>query len=171
MSTETIILIASSTICYGLRRWLSGVGNAAFYAKSSKYQEHRLLQRFIKNLHALETPQWYSHSGGHFFLLLVIFRDVVSIESSFLNWIVCIVLSTLIVMAGSAIASPFFQGYINVANGRPFIDPNESKKSEFNLFGWFAFEWPRPFVGVWRYAMVLFGLLYFVAAFVIVKYF
>ena len=171
MNTETTTLLILSVLSYGVRRWLSGVGNATFYAKKSSNENHPLLRTFIQNLHALETPQWYSHSAGHFFAYLVIFRQAITIESGFVNWLVCIGLSTLLVLSGSAIASPFFQGYINIANGKAFIDTQENKKSEFNFFGLFSFWWPRPFVGFWRYVMILFGLVYFLAAFYIVSNF
>ena len=124
-----ILFISLSTLSFAVRKWLSGVGNAIFYAKGTKYAFHKKLAGFIANIHSLETPQFYSHAGSTFFLGLLLFRYEIEIESNFYNWLVCIGLAALLVLAGSALAGPFYQGYINISWGKPWIDPNEKRKA------------------------------------------
>lgn len=171
MSIETIILLSLSVLLFSVRRVLSGIGNAIFYAKGTAYAKHKKLKGFIENIHSLETPQWYSHAGGHFFAYLIVFRELITSEAFLPSWLIPIGLSILLVMAGSALASPFYQGYINISNGRDWIDKKESRSSEFNLFGIIRFHWPRPFTGWARYLVMIFGLVYLIAAFMIIRLF
>ena len=138
---ELFIYVALSVVSFSLARVYGGIKNAAFYAKGSSHQNHKLIKKFIDNLHYAETPSWYTHAASNFFAYMALMR--LGFGQSIL---ISVALAVLVVMSGSAIASLFYQGYINVANGLPFVNPDENKKSEF-AFWFIRFWWTRPFSG------------------------
>lgn len=153
---EIVIYVFLAGLLSALLRVIGGAKNACFYAKGNT-PYHKLLVKYINNLHFLETPAWYSHFIFQFFLCLSIYR-LFHIEQGVLGYIISFVGAYLTSMGSSSIAGTFYQGFINVASGKEFIDLTENKKSEFAL-GNFSFWWYRPWYGKRRiYASVL-GLI------------
>lgn len=144
---ETIIYLVISCLLGAYHRVLGGMKNACFYAKGSN-PIPPLLDKYVKNLHYIETPSWYSQFGSMFFMCFAIFRLV---DPTVEFWVIFreFWAAMFITMGSSGMASYFYQGYINVSAGKPFMDPNENPKSEF-AFGPIRFWWPRPWGGRFR---------------------
>ena len=73
-------------------------------------------------------------------------------------------------MGSSSVAGTFYQGFINVASGKNFIDSTENPKSEF-AFGNISFWWNRPVYGKRRIYASIIGLIILVAGIWIGIYF
>ena len=127
-----IILLIFAVFCVIVVRILSGLKSGCFYAVSQKAtwfhesDKPPLLARFINNMHFVETPFWYAT----FFC----FGALLSIAFHYMNtdvdtWITAIA-AYLVTQGASAVAGPFYQGFINVGGGKPFVDVNENKSME-----------------------------------------
>jgi len=140
---DALFLIAS-LVCFAARRAISGMKNAAFYGKGRPPELlPSWLKKWIKNIHFLETPAWYTQAGGTFFAFLVLAG-----RSGYGFW-GAVGIALLAAMSASALSSPFYQGPINVSVGKPYVDRDENRKSEF-AWGPISFWWPRPWFGYVR---------------------
>lgn len=150
---EIVIYIFIAGFLSALRRVISGAKNGCFYAKGN-LPYPKILEKYIGNIHFLETPAWYSHFGFQFLLCLCIYR-IFHLEQGLSGYIVSFIGAYLTAMGSSSIAGTFYQGYINVASGKEFIDKTENPKSEFAM-GNISFWWTRPWNGKLRiYASIL----------------
>ena len=159
MSLEIIIYISIAIILFAARRVISGMKNGVFYGKGRKPLPEKLA-KYIKNIHFLETPAWYTEFGGLFFMLLAVFRAInptLGFWDIGLQLLSCI----LITMGCSGMSNYHYQGYINHGSGLPWVDPNENPKSEF-AFGPISFWWKRPWHGKRRKWIIVIGTLYVV---------
>jgi len=174
MEIGILILVLLSVLSFGSKKFLSGVSNAVFYAKGTQHRKHRLIKFFLRddnNIHRIETPEWYAMAGMIAPLLYALFYTNIEAERDIISYGIPAILTLLLTMAGSALASPFYQGFINVANGRPFVDPEENKKSEFNFLGLFSRWWRRPLQGKGRFIVMGLGVVYIVISIVIINIF
>jgi len=158
IKNEIVIYLLIAGILSAVRRVISGAKNGCFYAKNNTSLGYPpLLEKFIKNIHFLETPAWYSHLGLQFFLCLAIYRLCDTHQGAYglSAYTLSFVGALLSAMGSSAIAGVFYQGYINVGSGQSFIDSGENPKSEFAFWKW-SFWWYRPVYGKRRiYASIL----------------
>ncbi|MEL6673562.1 MAG: hypothetical protein AAFR61_15265 [Bacteroidota bacterium] len=154
MELEIKIYLLLAVICYAWRRAISGMKNAAFYGKGQQNPHPRLI-KFIKNLHFLETPAWYTQAGQMFFCILAVFRVIH--EELFTS----LLLATMITLSGSGIAGPIYQGFINLADSKDFVDDAEKRESEF-AWGPISFWWPRPWFGIYRVFLAVFWGLFII---------
>lgn len=171
MNIEIIVYLIIALILMSIRRIISGMKNGCFYGKNSKPLPDKL-EPYIKNIHFLETPAWYSQFGAVFLFLFAIFR-IINPEISFYIISIQLLASYMISMGSSAMASYHFQGYINNGAGLPFVDENENPKSEFaiNLFGKkISFWWNRPWYGKRRRFTPFLGVLAIIIGFLIIKF-
>lgn len=170
MSIEVIIYLVIALILMSVRRVISGMKNGCFYGKNFNPLPEKLAM-YIKNIHFLETPAWYTQFGAVFLFLLAFFRTV-NPEFSFYTIMIQLFADYMITMGSSAMASYHFQGYINHGAGLPFVDENENPKSEFalNLFGKkISFWWNRPWYGKRRRYTPFLGALSIILGFVLIK--
>lgn len=142
MIVEITIYIVIAVILSAIRRVISGMKNGAFYGKVGPH--NRKLTKYIKNLHFLETPAWYTQFGAVFFFTLALFRAVNYSCEWQIILLQCIA-SMLVTMGTSAAASYHFQGWINYGENSPFHNPKENTMSEF-AWGPIQFEWNRGFL-------------------------
>lgn len=145
---EITVYLLLAVLSSSIRHVLSGIKNAAFYARGTS-PIHPVIQWFVQNIHRAETPAWYSQAGILFFCLLALYR----MEGQPFG--IALGGSALLTMGASGIAGPFRQGFINWGVGRPFVDKNENPKAEFAL-GPISFWFPRPW-GLGRFAGVILG--------------
>jgi hypothetical protein len=157
---EIFIYILLAGFLSALRRIISGAKNGCFYAKNSDPLPS-LLSKYIKNIHFLETPAWYSHFGFQFLLCFCIYRTF-HVSEEVYGYILSFIAAMMTAMGSSAIAGTFYQGYINVSAGKEFIDLTENKKSEFAL-GSISFWWYRPMYGKRRIYASVIGLITLIA--------
>jgi len=122
----SLVFMAIAALLIGIAHVFSAIKSGCFYSVSRQADPHSpLLSKYIKNLHYAQTPFWYCLFGAFFFALMAVFIQL-NPESWFYN-ILC---AYLITQGTSAIFSPFYQGFINVGAGNPFIDKNENKRME-----------------------------------------
>jgi hypothetical protein len=161
MIVELTIYIMLSAILSAIRRVISGMKNGAFYGKTGHHNPK--LDKYIKNIHFLETPAWYTQFGSLFFSVFAVFRAV-NYSCEPLDIFMQFVAAMLVTMGSSGMASYHFQGWINYGEDSPFYNPKEDKMSEF-AFGPISFWWNRgwldkhkrliPFIG---YASIIVGI-------------
>ncbi len=144
MKIEIFIYLILAAILCAVRRAISGAKNGCFYAKGNKYPTP-LLDDYIKNIHYLETPAWYSQFGAFFLVVFAVFR-LVDYNYEFLMILKQFTAAMIVTMGSSGIASYHFQAFINHGCNLPLVDPNENPKSEF-AFGPIKFWWNRPWCG------------------------
>lgn len=150
---EIFIYILIAGLLSALRRIISGAKNGCFYAKNV-IPLPKILEKYIRNIHFLESPAWYSQFIFQFLLCLSAYR-LFHIDQGFSGYCISFIAAYLTSMGSSSIAGTFYQGYINVAVGKEFIDKTENPKSEFAM-GPISFWWNRPWKGIFRiYASVL----------------
>jgi len=161
---EIIIYLVFVVLLTSVRRVISGMKNGAFYGRNTKPLPPKLA-KYIKNIHFLETPAWYTQFGSLFFAVFAIFRLIhfnTGIEFDFWQGLLCFIIqltATLVVCMGSSgMANFHFQGYINHGSSLPWVDPNENPLSEF-AFGPISFWWKRPWYGKRRKYIILLGFL------------
>ena len=118
MKIEILIHIIIASLLSSIVRIFNGMKNGCFYAKGNNYPTP-LLDKYIKNLHYIETPLWYSQFGSLFFTIFAIFRAI-NYNTDFVSIIIQIIATLLIVICSSDIASYWFQGYINHGSNLPF---------------------------------------------------
>lgn len=154
--TEIVIYVFVAALLSSVRRIISGMKNGCFYAKG-KNPLPNLLAKYIYNIHYLETPAWYSQFGFQFFLCLAVYRlfHTYTFDSHYYTSCLAAYLTT---MGSSSIAGVFYQGYINVASDKEFIDKTENPKSEF-AFGPIRFWWSRPWYGKRRILASILGAI------------
>ena len=153
---EISIYILISGFLSSIVRIFSGMKNGCFYAKGN-FPYPKILEKYINNIHFIETPFWYCHFGFQFLLCLCIYR-LSHLGEGATGYGISLFAAYLTAIGSSSIAGTFYQGYINVASGKEFIDTTENPKSEFAL-GNISFWWKRPWKGKLRvYASVL-GLI------------
>lgn len=120
----SLIFIIISIILFFLIRLLDAIKSGCFYS-AKRQAKPKLLEKYIDNIHYVQTPLWYCVFGAFTVLLFCIFH-ITNAEKLYLN----IISSFLISMGTSAMCGPFYQGFINVGCDKPFIDPNENSKME-----------------------------------------
>lgn len=125
---ETIIYISIAVILGFFMRILDAMKSGCFYSVSRGDRENKFLKKEIKNIHYIQTPLWYCQFGIIGILLFAIFR-LINPDIIWMN----LLAAYLISQGTSAFASVFYQGYINVGSGLPFIDENENRKMEFAI--------------------------------------
>lgn len=165
MTNIEIFCLLAALLLNSARRIISGAKNAALYAKGKYVGDiPGYIFRWIQNLHRLESPAWYAQFGA-VFLFLVAYQvkgewSYPNVWSASDTWYLLEVVGIALLGAqsASALAGPLFQGPINQASGKPFIDRNENPKSEFVL-GPISFWWPRPWKGVVRIVGATFGAI------------
>lgn len=133
----------------------SGIGNGSFYGKNNP-NANKKMEKFILNLHFVQTPRWYIQFASLFCFVLYF------LLSNYEYTHMIILYSIIITMSVSASASVFYQGFINWGSGLPFINKNEDKYSEFALSilnKKIVFKWFRPWYGYNRLVASLIGFL------------
>ncbi len=151
---ETIIYIILSILLVASAHIWSAIKSGCFYSVSRK-DKPEMLKKYINNLHYVQTPFWYSLFGAFGIMLFAMFRlinpDVIWMS----------LLSTYLIAQGtSTLAGPFYQGFINVGCGLPFMDPNEKKEMELaNPFTNKTIWVKRFWYGKRRYYLSLVGVL------------
>lgn len=153
---EIIIYLLIAALLSALRRVISGAKNGCFYAKGNTPYP-KLLEKWIKNIHYLESPAWYTQFGSQFFLSLALYRTFYY-GNDVWSYLLPILGALMTSMGTSAIAGVFYQGYINVSDGKKFVDDTENPKSEF-AFGPIHFWWKRPWYGKGRIYASILGLI------------
>jgi hypothetical protein len=124
---ETIIYIILSVLLVASTHIWSAIKSGCFYS-ASRGAKPKLLEKYIKNLHYVQTPFWYSLFGAFGIMLFAMFRilhpDVIWMS----------LLSTYLIVQGtSAMAGAIYQGFVNVGCGLPFVDPNEKREMELAI--------------------------------------
>ena len=105
MTLEIAIYIVIAISCFIIRTVISGRKNGCFYYKNTKPLPP-LLEKYIKNLHFIETPAWYVQTIGIFFLVFSICRlikpeiELLSIAIQFI--------ATLLITVGSYTAPSYY---------------------------------------------------------------
>jgi len=132
MKEIVVYLVVSSLLIASAHVW-SAVKSGCFYA-SQKKDAKNPLKKYIDNLHRAQTPFWYSLFGSLFFMTLAVARliqdtDIVCALVD-LSYFKALFYSYLITHGTSAFAGVFYQGYINIGSGKPFIDVKEKRKFE-----------------------------------------
>lgn len=145
-----MVYLIGAVLLGSFRRVISGIKNGAFYAKGHKEIHPRIL-RYVQNLHFAETPAWYTQYGSMCLGLLAVSRLMGH------GLLLSLGIALLLTMSSSAIASPFYQGFINLGTGLPFVNRNENKRSEF-AWGPIRFWWPRPWWGPRRILSTFLGV-------------
>lgn len=118
------LLILSIVLVFFIR-FIDAIKSGCFYA-ASRQDKPVLLAKYIKNIHYAQTSLWYCVFVAFGVLLFTIFY--------LMNpaiWILNLVAAYLISQGTSTMCGVFYQGFINVGCGLPFIDENENRKMEF----------------------------------------
>jgi hypothetical protein len=125
-------------------------------------EKPKLLEKFINNLHYVQTPFWYSLFGAMFFGILGIYLDNnLDILSGLLK-------SYLITQGTSTMAGPIYQGFVNVGAGRPFTDPEEKHAFEFAVPVLNKSVWiPKFWYGKYRWVLVPIGVAMIITGIII----
>lgn len=152
LKQEIFIYLMLAGILMAVRRVISGMKNGCFYAKGSVPYPAQL-EKYIKNIHYLETPAWYTQFGALFLLLLAAFRAL----NPTCYWYHAGA-AMMATMGSSALAGFWFQGYINVGSKRSFSDRFESKVTEF-AWGPIRFWRPKLAYGKRRFFASIAGLI------------
>lgn len=155
MIVEVTIYIFIAVILSAIRRVISGMKNGAFYGKYGYHNPK--LSKYIRNLHFLETPAWYTQFGAVFFFVFALFRAVYySVD----GWDILLqfVYAMMVTMGTSAAASYHFQGWINYGEGSPFHNPKEDKMSEF-AWGPISFWWNRGILDKYKKVVSILGAI------------
>lgn len=164
---EIIIYLVTIVILGAIQRIISGLKNATFYAKGSSGPAPQL-QKYIRNYHFLETPNWYSTYGVVFLAIWTASR-MLHVYCSTTTFFIQLFAAFLTTMGTSGLTNYWYQGYINLGAGLPFENPNENPKSEFAL-GKVKFWWPRPWGGKRRkYIVVISAISIIVGLYLIMK--
>ena len=164
---EITIYLIAIIILGTIQRIISGLKNATFYAKGSSSPAPQL-QKYIKNYHFLETPNWYTTYGIVFLAVWSISR-LLHLYPSTCTFLVQLLATFLVTMGTSGLGNYWYQGYINLGAGLPFENPNENPKSEFAL-GSIKFWWSRPWGGKRRkYIVVISAISIVVGLYLIMK--
>lgn len=153
MNIEISIYIFVALLLSSIRRIISGMKNGCFYAKGNSYPVPKL-EKYIKNIHFLETPAWYVQFGSVFLFYFALLRGI-NHSVHFWGFMIQLLSAYMVTMGSSAVAGYHFQGYINHGSNLPWVDDKENPKSEF-AFGSISFWWKRPWKGKFRlYASIL----------------
>lgn len=156
MKVEIAIYLILASILISIVRVIGGMKNGCFYGKNTKPLPKKL-EKYIKNIHFLETPNWYCLFGATFLFSLALFRSLnYSVEFPYI--LLQFFYSYLVASGSSAIASYHYQGYINIGSSLPFVDSNENPKSEFAFIG-ISFWWTRPWKGGLRKISMYLGMI------------
>lgn len=156
---ETIIYISLAALLIASTHVWSAIKSGCFYGKNIKPNK---LEKYINNLHYVQTPFWYSLFGAFGILLICIFR--------LLNpqFILLDVLSAYLISQGtSTLAGPFYQGFVNIGSNLPFIDPNENHSMELanaatNKTIWIKRFWygkRRVYLSIIGLIMIVIGII------------
>jgi hypothetical protein len=156
MIAEILTYLLISCLLSSIVRIFNGMKNGCFYSKGNKYPVP-LLEKYVKNLHFIETPLWYCQFGSLFFSTLAIFRCL-NYTTNVFEILLQVGAALLVVMGSSGMASFHFQGFINHGSNLPWVDPNENPKSEF-AWGKISFWWYRPWYGKRRVMFIPIGLI------------
>lgn len=147
-----IFLIILLIICIGFTHILSAIKSGMFYAVSSK-NKPKLLEKFINNMHYVQTPFWYACFGSLFLSIFLIYYDDYFI-------LFLILKSYLITQGTSTVCGPFYQGFINVGAGKKFIDNEERREFEFAVPILNKSVWiPKFWHGKYRIILIPIGLI------------
>lgn len=155
MIVELTIYLILATLLSAIRRVISGMKNGAFYGKTGPHSPK--LDKYINNLHFLETPAWYVQFGAVFFYTFALFR-VVNYSIEWQDILLQFTAAMLVTMGTSAAASYHFQGWINYGENSPFLNPKEDTMSEF-AWGPIKFWWPRGFLDRHKKLVALVGAI------------
>lgn len=159
---ETVIYISAACLLVASAHVWSAVKSGCFYA-AMRREKPKLLEKYINNLHYVQTPFWYSLFGAFGIMLLAVLQLIN--KDSLLTNLLC---AFLISQGTSALAGPLYQGFVNVGAGLPFIDENERKEMELadpisGKTKWFKRFW----YGKRRVLFSVVGLLMIVAGIII----
>lgn len=154
MKIEIIIYLIIAIVFCSLHRVIGGMKNGAFYAKGN-FKYNIKLDKYIKNLHYLETPAWYTQFGSLFFLMLTVFR-LVDYNQEVLIIIRQYAAAMIVTMGSSGLASYHYQGWINYGEGSPFYNPKEDKMSEFAFWN-ISFWWNRGWLDKYKKVIPFIG--------------
>lgn len=149
-----LTLLILSIILVFFIRFIDAIKSGCFYA-ASRQDKPTLLKKYMDNIHYAQTPLWYCVFGVFGILLFIIFH-LLNPTSILLN----LVAAYLVSQGTSTMAGPFYQGFINVGCGLPFIDENENRKMELAnpLTG--KTKWVKRFwYGKRRFYLAFVGLL------------
>jgi hypothetical protein len=154
------LLIAVLSVCSS-HIW-SAIKSGCFYGKGTADFKNPL-KKYIDNLHRAQTPFWYSLFGALFFATMAIARlysGMPLLESVITGQYFNTALAALLVtMGASATCGVFYQGFINLGAGKPFIDPDELDKFEIaNPFNYTSLWLPKFWHGrnrIWVSALGL----------------
>ncbi len=131
---ETVIYLILSVLLVASAHIWSAVKSGCFYFAMrdggvNPLEKPELLKKYIFNLHYAQTPFWYSLFGAFGILLFAMFR-LMNPTVDVLTILMNLLAAYLVAQGTSAMAGPFYQGFVNVGSGLPFIDPNENKSME-----------------------------------------
>lgn len=144
MQIELIVYLLAGLLGAALGILLDGIEQGVYYAvKSRKHWEsqcgphsetkaprfrldrvHPKLRRFIKNVHAIQTPVSISFTLQMLALSMGVLRGA---GVSFMYAVPCTV---GLVMGTWWIVSGYWQGWLNLGAGRPYLDLNENPQAE-----------------------------------------
>lgn len=156
-----LILLILSVVLVFFIRFIDAIKSGCFYA-ASRQDKPPLLKKYIENIHFAQTPLWYCVFGVFGILLFTIFYLMNPAA-----WLLNLLAAYLVSQGTSTMAGPFYQGFINVGCGLPFIDENENREMELanpltgktkwvNRFWYGKRRWYLSLVGI---LMVVGGLL------------
>mgnify|MGYP003526865615 len=118
----------------------------------------------MNNIHFLQTPIWYCVFVAFGILLFTIFYLM-----NPAMWLLNLAAAYLISQGTSTMCGVFYQGFINVGCGLPFIDENENRKMEFAFpFIKKTFWIKRFWYGKRRKYLSIIGLLMIVGGLLII---
>lgn len=160
MSTNLLIIMCLAVAATHI---LSAIKSGMFYAVSMGHKP-KLLEKFISNMHFVQTPFWYSCFGTLFVAVLAIYWD--DYKSIWL----LLVKAYLITQGVSTTCGPFYQGFINVGCGKDFTDKDERKEFEFavSVKGKSWTTWiPKWWYGTRRWLLLPVGILMITFGFLI----
>lgn len=154
---ETIIYILLSVFLVGSTHVWSAIKSGCFYAKGTRNADSPELKLYVRNLHFVQTPFWYSLFGAFALLLFCIWR----IKYTDTNLILRGVLIVYLITHGTSVSCGYlYQKYINIGSGKPAIDPNEKRSFEFaNPFSKKSIWIPKFWYGKNRVYLSFVGIL------------
>jgi len=157
-----LTLLILSVVLFFLIRFIDAIKSGCFYA-ASRQAKPTLLKKYIENIHYAQTPLWYCIFGVFGIMLFAIFYALNPTA-----WFINLAAAYLISQGTSTMCGPFYQGFINVGCGLPFIDENENPKMELAnpLTG--KTKWIKRFwYGKRRMYLSLIGLVMVIIGFLI----
>lgn len=118
-----MLYVILAIVLFTVQFMLSGLDNGIFYAKGSDVGG--IVGRAVDNIH-------FAESLGNIVRSLTIFCIGMALTDSWqhVGYLMRVLANLNMVYATYLVGGVFFQGFINQATRRPFIDPNEKWKQQ-----------------------------------------